>query len=133
VLEASPGTSDLTPWIHGLLGTSRTFMVTPPKAQKSLKSRFLAELISYGKSLSQSRHQLLESKVHQIIKGINHFGFPHEPRYAQSNRFETSHGYSDHAKFCDMHELFPRRYPLDQLTLSKNPSHGHRCCHHAPP
>jgi hypothetical protein len=38
VLEASPGPSDLIPWIQGLLGTSRSFMVTPTKAHKSLKS-----------------------------------------------------------------------------------------------
>jgi hypothetical protein len=37
VLEASPGPSDLKPWIQRLLGTSRTFMVTPTKAHKSPK------------------------------------------------------------------------------------------------
>jgi hypothetical protein len=38
VLEASPGPSDLNPWIHGLLGPSRTFMVTPTKSHKYPKS-----------------------------------------------------------------------------------------------
>jgi hypothetical protein len=38
VLEASPGPSDLKPWIQGLLGTSRTFMVTPRNIHKSPNS-----------------------------------------------------------------------------------------------
>jgi hypothetical protein len=38
VLEASSGPSDLNPWIQGLLGTSRTFMVSTIKAHKSHKS-----------------------------------------------------------------------------------------------
>jgi hypothetical protein len=36
VLEALLGPSDLTPLIQGLLGTFRTFMVTPPRLDKSL-------------------------------------------------------------------------------------------------
>jgi hypothetical protein len=39
VLEASPGSSDQNPWIQGLLGTSRTFMVTSRKAHKSPNSK----------------------------------------------------------------------------------------------
>jgi hypothetical protein len=35
VLEISLGPSDQNPWIQGILGTSRTFMVTPRKAHKS--------------------------------------------------------------------------------------------------
>jgi hypothetical protein len=35
VLEALSGPSDQNPWIQGLLGTSRIFMVTPIKAHKS--------------------------------------------------------------------------------------------------
>jgi hypothetical protein len=35
VLEASPGPSDQNPWVQGLLGTSRTFMVTPRKSHES--------------------------------------------------------------------------------------------------
>jgi hypothetical protein len=38
VLEASPGPLDLIPWIQWLLGTSRTFMVTPRNAHKSPRS-----------------------------------------------------------------------------------------------
>jgi hypothetical protein len=38
VLEASPGPSDLTLWIQGLLGMSITFIMTPPKPHKSLQS-----------------------------------------------------------------------------------------------
>jgi hypothetical protein len=61
VLEASLGPSDLTPMIQGLLSSSRTswwFLQGPT----SLSSRGLAELISYRKSLSQSCHQLLDSR-----------------------------------------------------------------------
>jgi hypothetical protein len=59
VLKASPEPSDLNPWIQRLLGTSRTLMVTPTKVHKS-SNRGLAELIPYGKSLSQSHHQFFE-------------------------------------------------------------------------
>jgi hypothetical protein len=38
VLEASSGSSNLNSWIQGLLGTSRTFMVTLIKAHKSPNS-----------------------------------------------------------------------------------------------
>jgi hypothetical protein len=38
VLEALPGPLDLIPWIQRLLGTSRTFKVTPRKAHKSPRS-----------------------------------------------------------------------------------------------
>jgi hypothetical protein len=38
VLEASPGPSDQNPWIQELLGTSRTFMLTPKKVHKSPNS-----------------------------------------------------------------------------------------------
>jgi hypothetical protein len=38
MLEASPESSDQNLWIQGILGTFRTFMVTPKKAHKSPNS-----------------------------------------------------------------------------------------------
>jgi hypothetical protein len=38
ILEASPESSDQNLWIQGILGTFRTFMVTPKKAHKSPNS-----------------------------------------------------------------------------------------------
>ena len=56
-----PGVPMDDPLIQGLLGTSRSFL-GPLSALMRLQSRGLTESSKFGKSLSQSRHKLSDSR-----------------------------------------------------------------------
>jgi hypothetical protein len=71
----------------------------------------------------------------EISNGTRQVGLPHESTYAQSNRLENGHGWSDPATNYAYAKSTPKILPqsMAQLTHPQILSRHHRGCHLALP